>query len=116
MPAKEPLFRQRFIILLHRVEDHLHDALYVAISRRQSSNINAKASRDCRSHLFFIEVLSLDLVRFKNFLGQAPRRRLFTAGFAVNSSSNGRNMFGHGSSRYTEGPDVRGGNLRRCRP
>ena len=46
MPAKEPRFRQWFIILLRRVKHHLHDALYIAISRRQGANINAKASRD----------------------------------------------------------------------
>src|SRR5713101_2138527 len=63
MPAEQALGRERRIVFLSRIEDHLDDALDVAIGRSEGADIHAETARKRRAHLVPVEDFAFNLAR-----------------------------------------------------
>jgi hypothetical protein len=54
MPVKQSCGREGLAVIAGGVQHHFNDAIYVSVSRRQRSDIHAKAAGDRRADLFGI--------------------------------------------------------------
>jgi hypothetical protein len=66
MPAEQPFFGQRLVVVLRGIEHHLDHTLGVSVGRSQGPGIHSKPPGDGGTHLFLIQDLPFDLAGFEN--------------------------------------------------
>src|SRR5262245_28898713 len=70
MPSEEALGSQRQVVVLRRVEHHLHDTFDVTIRRFQGAYIHPELSSDRRTNLAGVEFLAFDLAALQHVFGE----------------------------------------------
>jgi hypothetical protein len=76
VPADEALHRQRLVVVLCRVQHHLHDAFDVAIHWLQPADVDSEAPRDGRSDLIGVQLLALDFAALQHVFRQRAEELL----------------------------------------
>ena len=76
VPREKPLFGQGLQVAARRVEHHFDNALDIAIGGNQPADVHAEPPGDRRADLIGRELLSLDLARSDDVLGQRAKVRL----------------------------------------
>jgi hypothetical protein len=76
MPAEETLRGQWLVIVLRRVQHHLHDAFDVTVGRPQPADVDAESTRDRRADLVRVQRLAFDLAALQHVLGKRPKNGL----------------------------------------
>ena len=76
MPPEEPLRRQRLVVVLRRVQHHLHDAFDVTVRRLQPADVDPEPARDRRAHLVGVQLLAFDLAALQHVFGERAENGL----------------------------------------
>lgn len=76
MPAEQALLGQRLVVLLRRVEHHLHDAVDVAVGTLEADDLEPQAPGHPRAHLVGVEPLALDLTARHDLVGNGTQHRV----------------------------------------
>jgi len=76
VPAEEALHGQRLLIVLRRVQHHLHDAFNVKVRRLQPADIDSEPTCDRRADLFSVQLLAFDLAAIQHVFGERPKNGL----------------------------------------
>jgi hypothetical protein len=82
VPRRQPVRGQRLCELLGRVEQHLDDAVDIAIGGDQSRDVHAEPACERGTHLGAVENLALDLARFNDLLGEGAEGGVGAQGVA----------------------------------
>jgi hypothetical protein len=61
--------------VLGRIQHHFNHALDLTVGRREAADVDSKPARNGGAHLISIQLLPLDLTRFKDILGQGVQSR-----------------------------------------
>jgi hypothetical protein len=78
VPAEEPLRRQWLVVVLCRVEHHLHNAFDVTVRRLQPADVDSEPTRDRRANLIGVKLLAFDLAALHHVLGERAEKGLLS--------------------------------------
>ena len=73
MPAKQAFGCQRRVVVLGRIQHHIHHSINMPVCRGQSANVHAEATGDRRAYRVRVEFLALDFAGLEHILGQDPQ-------------------------------------------
>jgi hypothetical protein len=78
VPAEEALHGQRLVVVLRRVQHHLHDAFDVTVCRSQPADIHPEPTRDRRADLIGVQLLAFDFAALQHVFGERAENGLLS--------------------------------------
>lgn len=80
MPRKQPLLRERLVIVTRGVEHHFNNAFDLAVHCVNAADVHTEAARDRRTHLDRLELFALDLAALDDVFGKGLEHGLLLKG------------------------------------
>ncbi len=78
MPPEQAFRCQRLVVVLRRVQHHLHDAFDVTVRRLQPADVDSEPASDRRAHLLGVQLLAFDLAALQDVFGERAENGLLS--------------------------------------